>query len=142
MGTAKRGAALAYGYRPGQRQRAHGPAYGPENSDGLVLEKTTQSPIAGRMSEFFKRPGLDLAHAFPTEIELFANFLERAHLPVTQAKPRPQNILFARRQGPEAGIQILGQLLLDGCRHRTNEGAIGDEIAQATLPIGDRRLQR
>src|SRR6266540_6784527 len=97
-------AARAHIDGPGQQQRGHGPAYGPDNPRGLVFEKAPQPPIAGWMPEFFKRPGLDLAHAFPTEIELSANFLERAHLPVTQAKPRPQNILFARRQGPEAGI--------------------------------------
>ena len=79
------------------------------------------------MAELGQRLRLDLADALAGDAKLLADFLERAHLPVVEAEPQPDD-------GPLTVVELV-ERLFDRLREERASGGSGRRESVSRLRI-------
>src|SRR5215468_4769413 len=101
--------------RPGHAGRAFCLLGTGERSD---RQQVAGSRIGARVAKFRHRPGLDLADALPSEVEVFTDFLERAGLaaiePEAQGEDLALTLVQRRQELLDLGRQQGGRRDLEG----------------------------
>jgi hypothetical protein len=71
-----------------------------------MVQKPLQLVVAGGLAEHGQSLDLELADAFPTELQLPADGLQRPRFVAVQPEARPQDGSFARWQGMQRVVQL------------------------------------
>src|SRR5262249_53415291 len=95
------------------------------------FQETMQLPDPRGMPHLAQRLGFNLADAFARDAELFADFLERARIAVTQTEAQFQHLALALSETAQHIAQFVLQQTETRHVRRIFRGLIFDEIAEA-----------